>query len=75
MDTDETWDIGFRDAVSSAEVRLSDVLSEQDRKLICTYDFGDNYRHLITRMAELENVSCYRVKSKYEMPRRYKDWE
>lgn len=41
-----------KNLVSPSDACLSDVLPERGRKLLYTYDFGDGWEHVITRMAE-----------------------
>lgn len=49
---------------SPKKAYLSDILSERGDKLKYTYDFGDYWCHVITRMADPKNAEgCYCVKT------------
>ena len=58
----------IKDCISPSKAFLGDVLPLRGDKLIYTYDFGDNHRHLITRMADPKVGGCYCVKSEYIQP-------
>lgn len=49
--------------ISPKDVCLSDVLPARGGKLHYTYDFGDDWRHIITRMAAPKSPGCYCVKT------------
>ena len=49
--------------ISPSKVCLSDVLPERGGKLRYTYDFGDDWRHVITRMADPKTPGIYCVKT------------
>ena len=47
----------------SDSVCLSDVLPERGGKLFYTYDYGDCWEHVVTRMADPKVAGCYCVKT------------
>lgn len=49
--------------ISPTKVCLSDVLPEREGKLRYTYDFGDGWAHVITRMADPKTPGLYCVQT------------
>lgn len=55
----------IENCISPSEAILVEVLPMRGDKLIYTYDFGDENRHVITRMVDPKMPGCYCVKSEY----------
>ena len=55
----------IENCIPPSEAILAEVLPMRGDKLIYTYDFGDDNRHVITRMADPKLPGCYCVKSEY----------
>lgn len=49
--------------IPPSDICLSDILPERGGKLYYTYDFGDDWQHLITRMADPKMPGKYCVKT------------
>ena len=62
--SDDGWKpINDERLISPDDVCLSDVLPSRGGKLHYTYDFGDDWTHVITRMAAPKSPGCYCVKT------------
>lgn len=61
-DGDSSWSDG-KGLLPPEDFCLGDVLPERGAKLKYTYDFGDNWQHVITRMADPkeQTVRCLKV--------------
>ena len=55
----------IEDCIPPSKAILADVLSMRGDKLIYTFDFGDDNKHIMTRMAAPKAPGCYCVKSEY----------